>query len=209
MPNMRARHIPIDLSKLQQADPAPESAAACDLAHRSRIVGLAGRRSTPQFLVCDREMKPLFSSSGLDGATFPTANLTLLASACRRSRKGRTELIEALDDNTVCRIVPLTGELLGCVAIFVESSGHRNPIFEAAKTFGLTRRETEVLRLLVSGKSTSDISEALYVAVSTAGDHVKSIMRKSRCSSRVEIVTKVFNSEHHFDAASVALEGLS
>jgi predicted ATPase/DNA-binding CsgD family transcriptional regulator len=49
---------------------------------------------------------------------------------------------------------------------------------------GLTRRETEVLRLLVEGHSDRKIAEALFVSRHTATNHVKSILAKLGVPSR-------------------------
>ena len=65
-----------------------------------------------------------------------------------------------------------------------------------AKTFQLTKRETQVLRLVVTGKSNPQIAKTLFVAESTVADHVKSIMRKMDVNKRIEIMSKLFHLEH-------------
>ena len=42
----------------------------------------------------------------------------------------------------------------------------------------LTKRETEVLRLLVSGETTKDIASVLHISAHTVSAHRKNIMRK-------------------------------
>jgi DNA-binding CsgD family transcriptional regulator len=55
--------------------------------------------------------------------------------------------------------------------------------------FGLTKRELEVLEC-IHGGSTSDeaIGDSLFIAASTAGTHVKNVMRKTGVKSRRELV---------------------
>ena len=61
-----------------------------------------------------------------------------------------------------------------------------NPV--PAKSFGLTPREFDVLRLLVEGKTNPDIAEELTISFSTVKFHVSSILSKLQVSSRVEAV---------------------
>jgi predicted ATPase/DNA-binding NarL/FixJ family response regulator len=55
-----------------------------------------------------------------------------------------------------------------------------------AKPFGLSRREMEVLRLLVAGRSNPDIATALFIGPRTAQSHVASILNKLQVSNRTE-----------------------
>ena len=51
---------------------------------------------------------------------------------------------------------------------------------------GLTPREEEILRLLVSGRSNPEIAEALYISRATARTHVSNILAKLGVGSRTE-----------------------
>jgi DNA-binding NarL/FixJ family response regulator len=53
-----------------------------------------------------------------------------------------------------------------------------------ASTYGLTSRELEVLRLLVTGLTNRAIADELVVAVRTVDSHVSSILTKLGVSSR-------------------------
>ena len=51
---------------------------------------------------------------------------------------------------------------------------------------GLTRREREVLRLMVNGLTNAEIAEQLVVSLSTVKTHVSSVMAKLGASTRTE-----------------------
>jgi DNA-binding NarL/FixJ family response regulator len=52
----------------------------------------------------------------------------------------------------------------------------------------LTAREREVLTLLTAGKSTADVTSALFVARATTRNHIQSIMNKLGAHTRLEAV---------------------
>ncbi len=55
--------------------------------------------------------------------------------------------------------------------------------------YALTKRESEVLRQIITGLSTSEISAALYISESTVKFHVKNILKKTGCANRTEITS--------------------
>jgi PAS domain S-box-containing protein len=54
----------------------------------------------------------------------------------------------------------------------------------------LTVRETEILRLLASGRGTNDIAEELYISPVTVNNHVQHILNKLDSHSRLEVVVR-------------------
>ena len=51
---------------------------------------------------------------------------------------------------------------------------------------GLTRREAEVLRLVIAGQGDREIAASLFISIRTASKHVGSILTKLGVSSRSE-----------------------
>jgi DNA-binding CsgD family transcriptional regulator len=59
----------------------------------------------------------------------------------------------------------------------------------ALAAYGLTARETDVLRLLTLGRSNRQIGQELFISESTAGVHVSRVLGKLGVSNRVEAAT--------------------
>ena len=60
-----------------------------------------------------------------------------------------------------------------------------------AEESGLTPREKDVFFLLIKGRSTRAIQEALYISISTAKTHTASIYRKTGVSSKQELISVI------------------
>lgn len=181
-------------------DEAPKSEESGDEIHHERLIGLARRREMPQFVICDWFMRVVSSSSDVKPALKEPGALRTLEPLCRESLKMKSTSYFAFDNDTVLRISPLNDELDGCVVIFVDSFNRRGPVYEAAKEFGLTKRESEVLQLAIRADSNSDIAKALCIAESTVEDHLQSLMRKMKVSKRGQLVSRVFRLEHDLNA---------
>jgi DNA-binding CsgD family transcriptional regulator len=152
-------------------------------------------RGSPQFVICDDAMHVVCASPDFNPELLAEHALESLEWSCRESRRSKTVMFEAHDGQRVMRIVPLTGTNAGYVALFIESPGRRGAIPSVTKNFGLTRREAEVLPLILRGATNSGIADILCVAESTIGDHVKNIMRKMHTTKRIGILHKAFNLE--------------
>jgi DNA-binding NarL/FixJ family response regulator len=51
---------------------------------------------------------------------------------------------------------------------------------------GLSRREVEILVELARGRSNREIGRVLHISEHTAANHVRAILRKTRCANRTE-----------------------
>lgn len=61
------------------------------------------------------------------------------------------------------------------------------------KCYGLTERETEILQLLLDGKSNQEIGQLLYITTGTVKTHVHSIFSKLEVSRRGQLMSKFVN----------------
>ena len=74
----------------------------------------------------------------------------------------------------------------------VESILFDSKLSKAVEAFSLSKREADVLRLIVEGRSNSEISERLGVSVSTVKKHVYSIFNKAGVYSRTQLLSLVY-----------------
>jgi DNA-binding CsgD family transcriptional regulator len=65
---------------------------------------------------------------------------------------------------------------------------------QAKEIFHLSRRETEVAKLVLRGCSNKDMAERLFVSEYTIKDHLKHIMKKMGVATRAKIMSKIFQS---------------
>jgi DNA-binding CsgD family transcriptional regulator len=79
------------------------------------------------------------------------------------------------------------------ILILVErvSTTKKMNIQKAAKTFKLSKREIDVLELVVLGLKNKEIAERLCVCVYTVEDHIKKIMKKVQVGNRTSIIAKL------------------
>lgn len=59
------------------------------------------------------------------------------------------------------------------------------------QSYGFSERETDVLGLLVEGKTNIEIGDSLHISVNTVKSHVKSIYKKCGVTNRVQLLYKI------------------
>jgi DNA-binding CsgD family transcriptional regulator len=121
-----------------------------------------------------------------------------VAQQARRSVSGTSEQVASV------RLPRRTGGWLGLDASLLDDDprGRVAVIISAARepevaslivqAYGLSPREREVTGLVLRGRSTHEIAEAIHVTQYTVQDHLKSIFEKVGVSSRRELVAQLF-----------------
>lgn len=64
------------------------------------------------------------------------------------------------------------------------------PGFQDSRTVKLTKRESEVLSLVLEGKSSKEVAEALYCSKRTIDFHLTRIYEKLQVSNRVQAMRR-------------------
>jgi DNA-binding CsgD family transcriptional regulator len=85
----------------------------------------------------------------------------------------------------------LEGDGAGRIAITIRAATADEALDILCRAHGLTRRESELVGLVVHGLSTQQIAERLYITPYTVKDHLKAIFEKTGVSSRGELVHRV------------------
>jgi DNA-binding CsgD family transcriptional regulator len=125
--------------------------------------------------------------------------------AIRTSAKDRLFISALFFISGVLLVVPPIPSIIVIVARFVflsifsvksfqaaQDRGIQIPVLEpadfrdVAERFALSPRETEVLSLLVAGKTNNEIGEILFVSLSTVKTHIASIFEKTGARNRLE-----------------------
>jgi DNA-binding NarL/FixJ family response regulator len=68
------------------------------------------------------------------------------------------------------------------------------PIWEIfSAKYGISRREAEIIRLLIDGKSNKDIEEELFISIKTVKNHIFKIYKKLKIKNRIQLINLVHN----------------
>jgi DNA-binding CsgD family transcriptional regulator len=96
-----------------------------------------------------------------------------------RTRHGRWATLEG---------APLEGGHSGHVAITLRESTPEEVLDLLCRTYDLTRREREVVALVLEGLATKQLAHALCISPHTVQDHLKAIFAKTGVRSRRELI---------------------
>jgi DNA-binding CsgD family transcriptional regulator len=134
-----------------------------------------------------------------DAGQIPSAVLAVAGQALRtgdgRNRAGEVAVARVLSRRGIWMVLhgaALTTGVSRRVAVIIEPA-HPARIYPLLMSaYGLTAREQDITRLILQGRSTSEIAQELVVSVHTVQEHLKSIFDKTAVHSRRELVAKVF-----------------
>ena len=109
-----------------------------------------------------------------------------------RTRAGRWLALDA---------ARLLGGAAGQVSVVIAPAQPADTAAFVLRAYGLSARECDVARLVLLGRSTPQVSAALFVSPNTVQDHLKSIFDKVGVRSRKELVGHIFF-EHYLPKVS-------
>ncbi|MFW6034146.1 MAG: response regulator transcription factor [bacterium] len=81
--------------------------------------------------------------------------------------------------------------------VIVERSRPSEVLPLVVAAYDLSAREEEVLSELSTGRTTAEIAASLFISRHTVRDHIKSILEKTRTTSRGELLSRLFNMHYH------------
>ena len=84
------------------------------------------------------------------------------------------------------KVVPLVERITAELAALGERADRRSGPHAAAGDGGLTRRETEVVRLVAVGLTNREIARELFLSPRTVDSHVQNVLLKLDCRSRAD-----------------------
>jgi DNA-binding CsgD family transcriptional regulator len=85
----------------------------------------------------------------------------------------------------------LEGAGHGKVAVTIRAALPGEVLDLLCRAHELSRRETELVRLLVDGLRTAQIAERLFISPYTVQDHTKAVFRKIGVHSRGELASRI------------------
>jgi DNA-binding CsgD family transcriptional regulator len=175
---------------------------------RELQIRAVARRVSPALLIVDLDLRPLGWSPNSEAKRILAdvgPEFKLVIANCHKLHEPAIHIVDA---DTLLRIIPLETADAPCVGIQVESF-RRSSFASAAKAYRLTKRETEILQLVVEGASNAQIAQALFIAQSTVADHIKSVMQKTQTTKRTRLISKfVRDDEWRFADTRPAIEPL-
>jgi DNA-binding CsgD family transcriptional regulator len=84
----------------------------------------------------------------------------------------------------------------GQIAVIVEVARPVEIAQLIVQAYALSRRESEIVRLVAQGQTTGQIAEAFHITSNTVQDHLKAIFEKVGVRSRRELVSQLFAQQY-------------
>jgi DNA-binding CsgD family transcriptional regulator len=125
-------------------------------------------------------LPPAVYELGARVLTPPRLATGLPATVRIRTRSGRWAVIEG---------APLEGADQGRVAITVRPATGDEIFDLLCRSYDLSRRERELVGLVLDGLATKELAQALCISPYTVQDHLKTIFAKTRLRSRRELIS--------------------
>ncbi len=174
--------------------------------NEDRMLSILKRRAKPRVVLLDQNLSIAFAQA--DAITFlsayspaPHAEINRLPAALEAAVRhvlalwvsaGRvSEEIVAPLPSVLLRVSRLDGPTGSFVAVFLEEHSRREDLASAGRRFSLTRRELQVLSLILAGASAGEIATQLHIAETTVSGYFKSLLRKTEAKNRADMLAKI------------------
>jgi len=157
---------------------------------RTRVLS---KRASPKFFISDKHCNVVLSSPDLIDSDLLERGKDVLEAIFLAESDIVETVCHDFDADTMLRIVPLNEKSGSYFAVFFEAVS-RNSVETATKRYDFTKREREVLNLILSGSSTAQIAQKLFISEGTVGDHIKNMFRKTRTKRRSELIALIHDS---------------
>ena len=105
----------------------------------------------------------------------------------------RHSRIAFLDGHRVVRVTRLDGQPETLYAVSVEYFRGGDSLSRAARKYGLTRREIDVLALILEGARATEIARSLQIAETTVQGYYKRLLVKTQSRTRPSMVANVLD----------------
>lgn len=119
--------------------------------------------------------------------------MQLMAGGARAATSGvfTARLRDAAGQWAILEASPLIGAEEEQIAVTIEPATGDHLLGLLLVAYGLTAREREICREVISGYSTADIAARLFISSNTVQDHLKSVFGKVGVRSRGELVARL------------------
>ena len=104
-----------------------------------------------------------------------------------------SSLLVRVGEDAMVRLWPLVSAEKQLVALVIEGDRSGDRINDAVARFGLTRRQTDVLKLTLEGANAGQIARMLNISEYTAQGYVKALLAKTGCRNRASMVAEVLD----------------
>jgi DNA-binding CsgD family transcriptional regulator len=168
---------------------------------------LAKRRSKPHVVLLDSDFRIAYAEPSaitllsrllavprelLNRLPMPVERSVREAIKTRQLSSSHNDCVIMPVPSLAIRVTQVDGENGSFVTLLVEEQLCRRYLSKAIDEFSLTRRETDVLMLILRGRNGVEIAHELCIAETTAADYTKSLLRKTNSKNRSEMLVKIF-----------------
>jgi DNA-binding CsgD family transcriptional regulator len=171
-----------------------------------RHVEVASRRQRMKIIIVDEECRVLLDSIDRtehdlrvllsdDRQQFRSHVGRLIARLVTECRTGdeRHSRAAFIDAQRLVRVTRLDGEAGSRFAITVELFRGGDSLSRAARKYGLTPREIDVLAMILEGASAAETASTLKIAETTVQGYYKRLLAKTRSRNRPAMVANVLD----------------